>query len=49
MFAGRKVLIATKHKKELVLSPILEKELVVSCFVSEQFDTDILGTFSGEI
>jgi len=49
MFAGRKVLIATKHKKELVLSPILEKELVVTCFVSEQFDTDTLGTFSGEI
>jgi hypothetical protein len=49
MFAGRKVLIATKHKKELVLTPILEKELVVTCFVSEQFDTDTLGTFSGEI
>ena len=49
MFAGRKVLIATKHKKELVISPILEKELAITCFVSEQFDTDTLGTFSGEI
>ena len=49
MFAGRKVLIATKHKKELVMAPILEKELAITCFVSEQFDTDILGTFSGEI
>ena len=49
MFAGRKVLIATKHKKELVMAPILEKELAVTSFVSEQFDTDILGTFSGEI
>jgi hypothetical protein len=49
MFEGRKVLIATKHKKELVMAPILEKELAVTCFVSEQFDTDILGTFSGEI
>lgn len=49
MFEGRKVLIATKHKKELVMAPILEKELAVTCFVSEKFDTDILGTFSGEI
>jgi hypothetical protein len=49
MFAGRNVLIATKHKKELVISPILEKELAITCFVSEQFDTDTLGTFSGEI
>lgn len=49
MFEGRKVLIATKHKKELVIAPILEKELSISSYVSEQFDTDILGTFSGEI
>lgn len=49
MFTDRKVLIATKHKKELVIAPILEKELGITCFVSEQFDTDILGTFSGEI
>lgn len=49
MFAGRKVLIATKHKKELVMAPILEKELAISWFVSDQFDTDSLGTFSGEI
>ncbi len=49
MFAGRKVLIATKHKKELVMAPILKKELSISSYVSEQFDTDTLGTFSGEI
>ena len=49
MFAGRKVLIATKHKKELVIAPIIEKELSITSFVSEQFDTDTLGTFSGEI
>ena len=49
MFQGRKLLIATKHKKENVIAPIFEKELGVSCFVSDKFDTDILGTFSGEI
>ena len=48
-FRGRKLLIATKHHKEKVLQPILEKELGVKCFVSQHFDTDLLGTFSGEI
>jgi hypothetical protein len=49
MFQGRKLLIATKHKKENVIAPIFEKELGVSCFVSDIFDTDTLGTFTGEI
>lgn len=49
MFQNRKLLIATKHKKEIVIAPILEKELGVTCFVDENFDTDILGTFTGEI
>lgn len=46
---GRKLLIATKHLKELVIAPILEKELGVDCFVAEGFDSDELGTFTGEI
>ena len=49
MFKGRNLLIATKHEKEKVIAPILEKELGVKCFVPENFDTDILGTFTGEI
>ncbi len=49
MFQNRKLLIATKHQKEKVIAPILEKELGVSCFVDETFDTDTLGTFSGEV
>jgi hypothetical protein len=49
MFQGRKLLIATKHQKERVIAPILEKELGVHCFVNEDFDTDVLGTFTGEI
>ena len=49
MFTGRKLLIATKHQKENVIAPILEKALGVHCFTSTAFDTDILGTFSGEI
>lgn len=49
MFQNRKLLIATKHKKETVIAPVLERELGVRCFVDESFDTDLLGTFSGEI
>lgn len=49
MFEGRRLLIATQHKKEKIIAPILEKELGVRCFVSSNFDTDALGTFSGEI
>jgi ribosomal protein S27AE len=49
MFENRKLLIATKHQKETVIAPILEKELGVVCFVDGDFDTDSLGTFTGEI
>jgi hypothetical protein len=49
MFKERSLVIATKHEKEKVIAPILEKELGVNCFVSSNFDTDELGTFTGEV
>jgi len=49
MFAGRNLLIATKHGKERVIAPILEKSLGVICKVPADFNTDTLGTFTGEI
>jgi hypothetical protein len=49
MFQERKLIIATKHEKESVIAPILEKELGVSCFIDKNFDTDTLGTFTGEV
>jgi hypothetical protein len=49
MFQGRRLVIATKHKKEKVIAPLLKKALQVVCFVNENFDTDSLGTFTGEI
>jgi hypothetical protein len=49
MFQERKVIIATKHQKENVIAPIFEKELGVTCFIDETFDTDALGTFTGEV
>jgi len=49
MFQNRKLVIATKHEKESVIAPLLEKELGVNCFVDPTYDTDQLGTFTGEI
>ncbi|MFN7045433.1 MAG: DUF6671 family protein [Flavobacterium sp.] len=48
-FSGRRLLIVTKHEKEAVIAPLLEEALGVTCFVTKDFDTDSLGTFSGEI
>lgn len=48
-FKGRKLVIATKHGKEKVIAPILEQHLETICFTPDNFDTDLLGTFSGEV
>jgi hypothetical protein len=49
MLKGRKLAIATKHQKETVLAPLLEKHLGVACFLPFGLDTDTLGTFTGEV
>lgn len=49
MFEGRKILIASKHKKEDVLAPLLIKSLGVIPVTFDALDTDQLGTFTGEI
>lgn len=49
MFKDRRILIATKHRKEEVIAPLLAENLGVECLVSESFDTDALGTFTGEV
>lgn len=49
IFKGRRLIIGTKHKKEIVIAPLLEKGIGVKCFIDPEFDTDLLGTFSGEI
>ena len=48
-FVGRKLIIATKHEKEKVIGPLVEKQLGADWFIDTLFDTDTLGTFSGEI
>jgi hypothetical protein len=48
-FGGRSIVIASKHKKQNAMAALLEKELGVTCIVPDNLDTDLLGTFSGEI
>lgn len=49
MITNRTCCIATQHQKELVITPILEKELFLHCYTPDQLNTDQFGTFSGEI
>lgn len=49
MFTGRNLIVAGKHNKEIVIGPLFEKEFGVSCMISASYDTDVLGTFTGEI
>jgi hypothetical protein len=49
LFAGRKLVIATKHGKESVIAPRIEEALGVQCFVPKRFDSDLFGTFTGEV
>ena len=49
MFNNRTLVIATKHKKEKVIAPLFKNAFDLNCSVSHSFDTDTLGTFTGEI
>ena len=49
MFHNRRLIIATQHHKEKVIAPLFEEKLGVHCFTDSQLNTDVLGTFSGEV
>ncbi|XOV66309.1 MAG: DUF6671 family protein [Fluviicola sp.] len=49
IFSGRTICIATKHGKESVIGPKLKQAIGVEYIVPNHFDTDELGTFSGEV
>lgn len=49
LFADRVAVIATMHKKEQVISPILETELGIKAIVPSDFDSDRFGTFTREV
>jgi hypothetical protein len=48
-FEGRTLVIASMHRKEKVLKPLLEQGLGITVQVAEGLNTDLLGTFSGEV
>ncbi|MEQ8323993.1 MAG: hypothetical protein RIC15_02495 [Vicingaceae bacterium] len=49
LFSQRPLVIASMHKKESVIAPILSFRLGVQPFVPKSINTDLLGTFTGEI
>lgn len=48
-FEGRTLVIASMHQKEQVLQPILQEGLKVNVTVAVGLNTDLLGTFTGEV
>lgn len=48
-FEGRTLVIASMHQKEQVLQSLLEASLMVKVAVADGLNTDLLGTFSGEV
>lgn len=48
-FHGRTVAIATRHRKEQVIAPLLEERLGLLTLVPDGIDTDQFGTFTREI
>jgi hypothetical protein len=49
LFAKRVAVLATMHKKEEVIAPILEQELGLKIIVPKNFNTDTFGTFTRDI
>lgn len=48
-FSGRRLVVATMHGKEKIVGPILQEALGVEVLIPVNFNTDVYGTFSGEI
>ena len=48
-YRGRIVALATKHGKEQQIEPPLRAALDLSIYIPDTIDTDVLGTFTGEI
>ncbi|MDX5474475.1 MAG: hypothetical protein LPK00_02960 [Bacillaceae bacterium] len=49
LFQNKKAVIATMHKKEQVIAPILQQELKLNIVIPNDFNTDLFGTFTNEI
>lgn len=48
-FADRLAVIATMHRKELAIAPILQTSLGIKVAVPQDFDSDLFGTFTRDI
>ena len=48
-YAGKSVLLASKHGKEQAIAPPFKKTLNCDIWAPDNFDTDKFGTFTGEI
>ncbi|MFM7326512.1 MAG: hypothetical protein ACKO4L_16605, partial [Nodosilinea sp.] len=48
-FAGRVAVIATMHRKQEAIAPLVEAHLGAMALVPQDFDTDRFGTFTGMI
>ena len=48
-FRDRVIVIASMHRKDLAIAPVLEKDFGLKCRIAEGIDTDRFGTFSGEV
>ncbi len=48
-FSSDRILLASMHGKETAIAPVLEKRLGWQTAVVAHLDTDLFGTFSGEI
>ncbi|MBW4522002.1 MAG: hypothetical protein KME16_20165 [Scytolyngbya sp. HA4215-MV1] len=48
-FRDRVAVLATMHRKEQVMAPLLEQALGVSVVVPDEFDTDLFGTFTRDV
>lgn len=49
MYKNIKILLATKHKKEQVIQKPFQETFNAKIVIPENYDTDELGTFTGEI
>jgi len=49
LFRNRVAVLATMHRKERVIAPVLERELGIQVTVPQNFNTDKFGSFTREI
>ncbi len=49
VFKGRKAILGTRHAKERVIAPVLERALGIEIVVPPDFDSDAFGTFTRDV